>query len=418
MKQLRVIPGLVLGLLCAVMLLPSTRVHAAVVGELGAGKVVVGLEEVGAAEVGMSERGLKRVDALVERAIARGVTPGAALAVGRRAGVVRLRGYGRLDWRRGYDRVTPHTLYDLASLTKTVGTTTAVMLLVQDGKLDVGAPVGRYLPDWVEAGEVEEVTVEQLLTHRSGLRADLPLGRYGWTREGLYRSLGMAGLVYAPGTRTVYSDYGMALLGALVEEVSGEPLDSLLERRVFRPLGMYDTGFNPLKWPETRVVEEAVAAGRSILERTAPTERVKGRYLHGVVHDRAAQLLGGVAGHAGLFSSAADLAVFAQMLLHGGEYGGVRVLEPGVVERFTSRASSRFALGWELAWPETNLADYFSPRAYGHTGFTGTSLWIDPVRDVFVVLLTNRVNPTSRERRHLKLREEVHAAVVAAIERE
>jgi CubicO group peptidase (beta-lactamase class C family) len=442
----------------------------------GAGDVAraIELQRAHPGEVGMNARTLARVDTLLEQAIRQGVTPGAALAVGRRGRLVRLQGYGRVDWRPGFPAVTERTLYDVASLTKAVATTTAVMLLVQDGLLELDAPIARYLPWWVDAGPKALITPRQLLSHTSGLPVGYSLARFGWSREGILLSLAEVPLRAPPGTQTAYSDYGMIVLAALAEELSGLALDELLLRRVFGPLGMEDTGFNPVRWQPDRVhwdprplptlallgagsvrrgvtgdepaaddvapadaaaaagfaavlrgppghdpaaasLENAVAA--ALLERVAPTEQLRpDLFRHGVVHDRTAAALGGVAGHAGLFSSARDLAGFAQLLLNRGEVGAMRVLEPEVVDLFTRRdRASRFALGWERSLPSVPVGSAFSTLAFGHTGFTGTSIWIDPADGLFVILLTNRLNPSAREQRHVQLRREVHAAVKQAV---
>ncbi|HEX7118086.1 MAG TPA: glycoside hydrolase family 3 N-terminal domain-containing protein [Longimicrobiales bacterium] len=376
-------------------------------------------------EVGMDAERLARVDALLEAAVRRGDIPGAALAVGRRGKLVRLRGYGRLDPRPGFAAVTDSTLYDLASLTKVVGTTTAVMLLDEAGEIELDAPVSRYLPEWGGSPDKDRVTVRHLLTHTSGLPAFAPLWRELRGKDAYVRRIAAMPLEYAPGEKTVYSDFGAILLGAIVERVSGESLDRFLEARVFGPLGMDDTGFNPLGGDavagKARAAEGAAkAAGPSILERIAPTEVdtiFRHTHVHGVVHDENAYAMGGVAPHAGLFSSARDLAVFAQMMLNGGVYGDVRLLDAETIARYTARqseASSR-ALGWDTPSGRSSAGDYFSAASFGHTGFTGTSLWVDPTQELFVVLLTNRVNPTRANRAHIALRRNVHDAVALSI---
>jgi len=377
-------------------------------------------------EVGMDASKLALVDSLIAHAILAGATPGAALAVGRHGRLVRLGGYGRLDWRSGFGPVTDSTIYDLASLSKVIGTTTAAMILVEEGKLDLDAPVSRYLDEWDAKGDKQRVTVRHLLTHSSGLPAYAPLWRELRGRDAYARRIGAMGLDYTPGSRTVYSDFGLMLLGFIIEEVTGQTLDVFLDERVFDPLGMRDTGYNPRSWADP--VPVGMGTGEAapepdgalpILARVAPTEVdtvYRHTHVHGVVHDENAYALGGVAGHAGLFSSARDLAIFAQMMLNGGEYRGVRVLDSATIALFTRRAEgSRRALGWEKPTGTSGAGDYFSPRAFGHTGFTGTSVWIDPEYDVFVVLLTNRVNPTRDNTKHAALRKAVHDAVILSI---
>ena len=377
-------------------------------------------------EVGMDADRLALADSLISHAILAGATPGAALAVGRHGRLVRLSGYGRLDWRAGFGAVTDSTIYDLASLSKAVGTTTAAMILVEEGRLDLDAPVSRYLDAWHGKDDKQRVTVRHLLTHSSGLPAYSPLWRELRGRDAYARRIGAMGLDYPPGTRTVYSDFGIIVLGFIIEERTGQTLDLFLDERVFDPLGMRDTGYNPRSWadPAAPGAGYGEAAQESdatlpILARVAPTELdtvYRHTHVHGVVHDENAYALGGVAGHAGLFSSARDLAVFAQMMLNGGEYGGVRVLDSATIARFTRRADgSGRALGWDKPSGRSSAGDYFSARAFGHTGFTGTSIWIDPEYDVFVVLLTNRVNPTRDNMKHAALRRAVHDAVMLSI---
>ena len=373
-------------------------------------------------EVGMDPDLLARVDELIEAAVRRGDIPGAAIAVGRRGKLVRLRGYGRLDPRPGFGPATERTIYDIASLTKVVGTTTAIMLLEEEGRLDIDAPVSRYIPEWGGSPEKERVTVRHLLTHTAGLPAFEPLWRELRGKDAYLRRILETPLAYSPGERTVYSDFGAILLGVIVERLSGMPLDRFLEERVFGPLGMTDTRFNPLggdPW-EFKATPGATAPRPAILDRIAPTEldtAFRGYHVHGVVHDENAFAMGGVAAHAGLFSTAHDLAIFAQMLLNGGRYDDVQLLRPETIRRYTRRqspASSR-ALGWDTPAGRSSAGDYFSAESFGHTGFTGTSIWIDPTQDLFVVFLTNRVNPSRSNNKHVVLRREVHDAVARAI---
>lgn len=359
---------------------------------------------------------VKRIDALIERAIAAKVTPGAAIAIGRKGEVLHMRGYGRTDWRGTAPRVDERTIYDLASLTKPLATTSAAMLLVQDGVLDLDRPLAAYLPEWRDMPDRRWMTARHLLNHTSGLPVSGPLAGVGTDRSLIIEYLATIRLVSPPGRHYAYSDYGMILLGAVVERLSGERLDALLARRVFEPLGMEDTGFNPLGSGGSPFV--LASAAPSPLARIAPTERTSERgHIHGVVHDPLAFRLGGVAGHAGLFGSVRDLARFADMLLPGDSAAAGDVLRPDLVAKFTHRpsAGSRFALGWELARDDNSSGGLLPANAYGHTGFTGTSIWIDPDAGLYIVLLTNRVNPNGKERRHVQLRKDVHAAFAGAI---
>jgi len=369
-------------------------------------------------EVGMSADGLARVDSIIEAAIADSATPGAALAVGRHGRLVRLRGYGRLDWEPGAAAVSDSSIYDMASVTKVVGTTTALMLLAEEGSIDLDAPVASYLP-WFTGGGKEAITLRQLMLHRGGLPGWIPFWQEVAGRAAYQEALAAVELIAPPGDTTVYSDLGFIMLGFLVEEVGGAPLDEFLQQRLFAPLGMGDSGFNP---------------DSALWVRVAPTEVdtvYRFTHVHGVVHDENAFALGGVAGHAGLFSSARDLAVFAQMMLDGGTLarcpalgaacaggaGPVKLVEPATIAAFTARqdAASRRALGWDTPNGGSSGGDYLSYSAFGHTGFTGTSIWMDPELDVFVVLLTTRVNPTRENQKHIPLRRALHDAVAQAI---
>jgi CubicO group peptidase (beta-lactamase class C family) len=366
----------------------------------------------------MSAAGLARVDSVIEAAIADSAAPGAALAVGRHGRLVRLRGYGRLDWDPDAPAVNDSSIYDMASVSKVVGLTTALMIVTQEGEVDLDAPVVTYLP-WFDGGGKGSVTVRQLLLHRGGLPAWLPFWQEARGREGYERLIARIELVYPPGDSTVYSDIGFITMGFLVEEVTGESLDTFLQQRVFGPLGMGDTGYNPDPRLKPRIALTEIDTV------------FRHEHIHGVVHDENAYALGGVSGHAGLFSSARDLAIYAQMMLNGGVMDWcpegktecsaaddpVRVLEASTVARFTARQDSlsRRGLGWDKPNGNASSGDYLTYEAFGHTGFTGTSIWMDPGLDLFVVLLTNRVNPTRANQQHIPLRRAVHDAVAQAI---
>ena len=331
------------------------------------------------ASVGMSADRLEDITRIVEKGIAAGGFPGASVVVGHKGVSVLQRGYGRLDWASSSPAVNPdRTIYDLASLTKVVGTTTAIMILFDQHRVALDAPVSRYLPEF-SGGEKDQVTIRQLLIHRSGLPAGREIWKITHDPAEARRIILETPLQSHPGQYYEYSDLGADVLGYVVEAVSGQSLDEFLQDYVFHPLGMYDTGFRP---------------DPSLHDRIAPTEvsPPRGYPLQGEVHDENAFAMGGVAGHAGLFSTAADLSVFAEMMLHGGEYNGVRIIADSTVDLFTTRAAGHRALGWDTPSGSYGSGHYLSPSAFGHTGFTGTSIWIDPERDMFVVLLTNRVH--------------------------
>jgi serine-type D-Ala-D-Ala carboxypeptidase len=337
--------------------------------------------------VGMSAVRLAKIDLVVNRGIRAGGYPGAAVVVGRRGASVVEKGFGRLGWSEQSGRVDPQrTIYDLASLTKVVGTSTAIMVLYDLGKLRLDDPVARFLPEY--AGEDKRhVTIRHLLTHRSGLPAGRDLWRIARTPEEA-RAAVLATPLRAecpPGRCYEYSDLGADVLAFVAEAAAGERLDRFLARAVYAPLGMNDTFFRP---------------SPSLRERIAPTEVTppRGYPIRGEVHDENAYALGGVAGHAGLFSTASDLAIFAQMMLNGGTYGGTRIASDSAVKLFTTRTAGTRALGWDTCEQEYGCGKHLDETAYGHTGFTGTSMWLDPERDMFVILLTNRVHAAKATR--------------------
>jgi serine-type D-Ala-D-Ala carboxypeptidase len=351
-------------------------------------------------EVGMSAERLATIDRVVRRGISAGGFPGAAVVVGRKGAAVLQRGYGRLAWSPGSPAVSAdETLYDLASLTKVVGTATAAMILYDEGRLDLNAPVRQYLPEF-SGGAKDFVTVRQILTHHSGLPAGKQLWRSAISPSDARQIVLGSELICEPGRCFVYSDLGADVMGWIVEAIAGQRLDVFLKERVFDPLGMTETQFNP---PST------------ISARAAPTEvsPPRGYPLRGEVHDENAFALGGVAGHAGLFSTAADLAVFAQMMLNGGDYEGIRIVSDTAVARFTARTAGTRALGWDTADGDGGAGDFLGASSYGHTGFTGTSIWIDPERKMFVILLTNRVH-AARARRPAKVISDVRADLADA----
>jgi CubicO group peptidase (beta-lactamase class C family) len=350
-----------------------------------------------AAAVGLSATGLSRAEAAVWDEINRGSFPGASLAVGRWGHVVLEEGLGRTGYGEG--EVDPdRTVYDLASLSKVVGTTTAVMLRVEDGKMSLDDPVQAYLPEFQGIGK-DRVTIRHLLTHTSGLPAGADV--YGGTpEEGLLRLMRVP-LGHSPGMHVEYSDVGFVVLFAAAERAAGEPLYRLLDRRVFGPLGMTST---------TYVVGEGCL-------RCAGTSRDRGFAYRGRVHDPISRRLGGIAGNAGLFSTAHDMARFAAMLANGGALGEARVLRASTIRMFTQRqpGTGTRALGWDTpGQPGTGaFGARVSDRSFGHTGFTGTSIWIDPERGTWVVLLANRTYEDGPNRMQ-GLRRTVHDRVADA----
>ena len=337
---------------------------------------------------------------VLDRAVLDSAFPGAFVVVGRHDRVLAQYGAGRLDWAPS-PRPDEHTLWDLASLTKVVATTSAIMQLVEQQRVDLDAPVQRYLPRWIGDGK-EKVTVRALLTHSSGLPAWRPIYKEADSPDAAMALVYAAPLDTLPHVRMVYSDLGAILLGEIVRIVSGERIDRWFAGHVAGPLGMRETQFTP---------------ARALLARIAPTEvdPWRQRHLRGEVHDENAFSLGGVSAHAGLFSTGHDLARFAQMYLNGGSLGAAQVFQPETIRQFTTVQDSTFsnrALGWETPTGQNSAGHLMKRPAFGHTGFTGTSIWIDPAHDVFVVLLTNRVNPTRANLKISRVRQDVHDIVM------
>jgi CubicO group peptidase (beta-lactamase class C family) len=321
---------------------------------------------------------LANIDHVAELGLEATGYAGMSVIVGRRDTVLWRRGYGGLTWGNGASRVSAdRTIYDLASLTKVVATTSAVMVLYDRGKLRLDDRASKFLPE-LRHGSKRYITIRELLEHRSGFPAGRNLTGARNAREA--RRLVLATpLAYPPGKLQIYSDVGAEVLGFVVEAIAGEPLDAFVRRTVFAPLGMKSTMFRP---------------GAALRSRIAPTERLspRGHPLRGEVHDPAAYALGGVAGHAGLFGTAGDLAIFARMMLGGGSYGGVRIFSDSAVALFTRRSAGMRALGWENCAGGASCGQHMGEAAFGHTGFTGTSIWMDPERDLFVIVLSNRIH--------------------------
>ena len=331
--------------------------------------------------------------------------PGAVAVVGTKDSVLVAVSAGQLDWQPS-PATSMTTIWDMASLTKVVALTSAMMLLTESGQVDLNAPVQRYVPEFTGRGK-ENITVRHLLTHSSGLPAWRPL-----YKEAEDPAAAMALAIATPpdtmpGIRMVYSDLGAIILGEIVKRVSGQAFDAFVGERVFAPLGMRETLFRPAE---------------NLRERIAPTEvdPWRQRHLRGEVHDENAFALGGISAHAGLFSTAADLVRLARMYLSGGTLDGRRFVSTSTIDRFTAvqdSALSHRALGWETPNGTNSAGRRMSKRSFGHTGFTGTSFWVDRDRGVFVILLSNRVNPTRERRGITGVRTAVADAVMGVISR-
>jgi CubicO group peptidase (beta-lactamase class C family) len=344
------------------------------------------------AAVPLRAQSFEEVDATVQDGIRQGIYPGAVVVIGRRDSLLYARGYGHFTWDRSSAVPTPDsTLWDIASITKVVGTASAVMRLVDAARLDLDAPVRRYLPRF-SGGFKDQVTVRMLLDHTSGMRSYAPLFKRARTRAAALDLLYQERPNRRPGDLAVYSDLNAILLGLVVESVSQQPLDVFVSREVFDPLEMRQTTYHP---------------SPTLRRRTVPTAVWRGVPVQGQVNDPNAAILGGAAGHAGIFSSGTDLARYAQAWLRDGVGPGGQWVSAGLTKRFLTPSSNSGPrlLGWDT--PELNKDEpslygtLISKAAYGHTGFTGTELWIDPTNDLFLVFLTNRTfDPRVRNSAH------------------
>lgn len=342
---------------------------------------------------------------ILEKAIADHAFPGCAVAVGNSSGIVWSKGFGYFTY-ENKTKATPRTIYDLASCTKVVGTTSVYMRLSALGKIKLDAPVGNYLPEFIagaanedEKAKRKQITVEQLLTHSGGIAGWKPLYRSVHSYDELLKAIYKTPLESDPGEKFRYSDLGMMLLGEIASRAGGKKLPELERELVFKPLKMRNTMRNPPK---------------DLIGRIPPTERWPDRedFVHGIVHDENSRAGEGITGHAGLFSTAKDLGKLAAELLRGLD-GKSEVFPKTVVENFSrKRGDLNRGLGWGIASQYDTSKTALSTTAFGHTGFTGTSIWIDPERDLFIILLSNRVYPTRDNDKIGKVRSDLANAVV------
>lgn len=369
---------------------------------------VCGAGQLGAQAAGTSSNespagnhaGFAAIDSIMEQAVAKGNIPGGVVLVGHNNKVVYRKAFGWRSLEPTRERMTADTIFDLASLTKCLATTTAMMQLMQEGKVRLNDPVATYLPEFAQNGKAE-ITIRELMTHFSGLAPDLDLKQPWQGRATAYEMAMQQRPEFPPGTRFVYSDINFETLGFLVEKVSGMPLNEYASKYIFEPLGMHDTRFLPPP---------------SLISRIAPTQYDENhKMLRGVVHDPTARRMGGVAGHAGLFSTADDMAIFAQELLTGSKILSRLSIEKMSTPQQPASAASLRGLGWDIDSPfSTNRGELLPVGSYGHTGFTGTSLWIDPVTDTYIIVLTNRVHPNGGHS-VVGLRSRIATAVVQAL---
>jgi len=343
------------------------------------------------------------MDAIIEEGIAQKKLPGAVVLVGRKGKVVWQKAYGARALEPSREPMSVDTIFDLASLTKVVATATSVMILVERGKVRLSDPISVYIPELKGEGR-EKITVEQLLTHRSGYAPDFDLREQWVGYDEAIKRLIKEPLRNPPGTRFVYSDINFIALGEIVHRVGGMPLNQFAQKNIFGPLGMRDTGFTPTASLKMRIAPTEKRRGQlSYLGDSAANAGSDGDlWLRGQVHDPTSYRMSGVAGHAGLFSTASDLAIYCQMILNEGQYRGVRVLSPASVAEMTrprlvNGTGGTRGLGWDINTSfSSNRGDLFPLGSFGHTGFTGTSIWIDPASQMFLIFLSNRVHPDGK----------------------
>lgn len=347
-----------------------------------------------------------RVFELLQHAIAERAFPAASLAVTHRGKLIVLKSVGRFSYEANSPQVTTGSIFDLASVSKVVATTSMAMILYERGLLDLEAPIAAIIPEFGDASDSRkaEVTVRMLLAHSSGLPAYEKLFLRVKNREGLIAAAFTAPLTADPGTRAEYSDIGFIILGAALERIADEPLDRFCQREVFGPLGMGRTTFNP------------PATWRASIVPTADDRAFRRRVIQGEVQDENASVLGGVAGHAGVFSTAQDIAIFAHAMLKGGAPMVRREALAQFTRRESSPAGTSRALGWDTPSTSSQSGGYFSSYSFGHLGYTGTSLWIDPERQLSVTFLTNRTWPDCKNEAIKQVRPLVHDAIIEALE--
>jgi len=374
-------------------------------------KGILSSQDKGSLKIHNNRNKFEAVDSIINASIADTAFPDAVLLVQKDGRIIHEKAFGYYTYDPSSGKVSVNTMYDMASLTKVIATTTATMICYDRGLFKLDDKVAKYLPKFGVNGK-ENVTIRNLLVHDSGMMPDIrsykAYDSVENKEQAVMNEIFNDSLVYPTGTKMVYSDLNFILMGKIIEKLTGTTLDKFCEKNIFRPLGMESTMFNPPK---------------SLVKRIAPTEidnYWRHRLIRGTVHDETSQLLGGVAGHAGLFSTAGDLAKLLQMLLQKGIYHGRRYIKASTVEMFVKKQSdlSSRALGWDVKSPHYSSAGkLFSDVSYGHTGFTGTSVWTDPTRNLILIFLTNRVYPTRDNLKILRVRPKVSNAVIEAIEK-
>lgn len=352
-----------------------------------------------------NENDFTQVDEIIQSAIKDSAFPGAVVLVSKEGKLIYEKAFGHLTYDDTSATVTINTIYDIASLTKVIATTTAAMICFDKKLVSLDDPVAKYIPEFAQNGK-EKVTIKNLLLHNSGLPAFKRFYKNYSSAGEVINDIYKTPLSYEPGSKTVYSDLGFITLAKIVEQVTGKGFDVFCKEEIFIPLQMNSTFFNP---------------SDSLQYKIAPTEYDnywRNKLVWGKVHDETSALLNGVTGHSGLFSTAEDISNLLQLLLNSGTFNGYQIIKPETVKLFTTRYSEKStrALGWDTKSEEKSSAgNIFDITSFGHLGFTGTSIWIDPTRKLFVVFLTNRVYPTRENKRLYKVRPALHDAVINAL---
>lgn len=333
------------------------------------------------AAAGMSAARLEVIEQMVEQEIARERMPGCVVLIGRREGVVYRRAFGLRQKTPTELPMLEDTVFDLASLTKPIATGTSIMILVDRGRISLDETAAHYWPEFGVNGK-DVITIRQLLTHTAGLIPDNAMADYSGSRSESFARIAALGLSAPPGEKFIYSDVSFLVLGHIVERITGSSLHEFVQAEICQPLGLAETGYLP---------------SPQLSSRAATTQERDGKWMQGQVHDPRAWALGGIAGHAGLFSTADDLSVYATMMLNHGSLQQTQILSQQTWELFTTAVEvprGRRTLGWDSLSPySSNRGDLMSDHAFGHGGFTGTGIWIDPQQNLYVIFLSNRVHP-------------------------
>lgn len=348
----------------------------------------------------------KEIDSLMNWAVKDSVFPGATLVIGYKGKIIYEKGFGNFTFDKNSPKITDSTIFDLASLTKVVVTTPVTMQLVNNGLINLDDPVYKYLPNF-NGNSKEKILIKNLLLHNAGLPSYIDLYKKCKTKDEAYELIDKVALDYEPGKKTVYSDLGMIIMQRIIEKVTGTTLDKYYKQNIADPLGMKNTMFNPPKKMQKDIPPSEI------------DKTFRKKIIQGEVHDENAYFLGGVSGHAGLFSNVHDLAIYVQMLLNGGMFNNKKILDNKIIDTWTNKefTKSERGYGWDIkSGSKSSCGNKFSDKSFGHTGFTGTSIWVDKERELFVILLSNRTYPSRDNTKHIRFRPLIHTAIIDAIE--